>query len=309
MPPRCVATKCLIATTSEGGGLSHNYTYQRSPHAVFKDTLISATCSDPESWFFVFEMLDGKFTFHVGARIPTALRQLQVYTGWGVGEGPGCSFHNIINSIRFPITPTECSARLSSLICCGVVLRRWEVLALLTYDIAEQAEHVEDGPEIVTSEYQPAAHALKPNKHVVQLRLTRQVDFGGLGAFLSGQASWSHECIDTIFNNHMREGPSRQYTQIKKSFFQRDEQRFDLGGGVEAFRGVFDSLQLTFFLNNFMREGRSRQYTQIKKSLFQRGEQRFGNLKLTAEESESSKDQLSTEGKLNGARMSGDHGR
>ncbi|KAH6637426.1 Piwi domain-containing protein [Boeremia exigua] len=83
------------------------------------------------------------------------------------------------------------------------------------------------------------------NKHVVHLRLTRQVDFSGLGAFLSGQASWSPECIDTInFLDHlMREGPSRQYTQIKKSFFQRGEQRFDLGGGVEAFKGVFASLR------------------------------------------------------------------
>jgi len=41
----------------------------------------------------------------------------------------------------------------------------------------------------------------------------------------------------------MREEPSRKYTQIKKSFFQRGEQRFDLGGGVEAFKGVFASLR------------------------------------------------------------------
>ncbi|KAJ4987318.1 eukaryotic translation initiation factor 2c [Stagonosporopsis vannaccii] len=83
------------------------------------------------------------------------------------------------------------------------------------------------------------------NKHTVHLRWTRQVNFSGLGAFLSGQASWSSECIDTInFLDHlMREWPSRQYTQIKKSFFQRGEQRFDLGGGVEAFKGVFASLR------------------------------------------------------------------
>lgn len=41
----------------------------------------------------------------------------------------------------------------------------------------------------------------------------------------------------------MRESPSQKYTQIKKSFFQRGEQRFDLGGGVEAFKGVFASLR------------------------------------------------------------------
>lgn len=89
---------------------------------------------------------------------------------------------------------------------------------------------------------QPGA---RTNKHTVHLRWTRQVDFGGLGAYLSGQASWSPECIDTInFLDHlMREWPSQRYTQIKKSFFQRGEQRFDLGGGVEAFKGVFASLR------------------------------------------------------------------
>lgn len=91
--------------------------------------------------------------------------------------------------------------------------------------------------------------AVKPggrtNKHIVYIRHTRKVDFAGLGAWLGGQASWSTDCIDTInFLDHlMREGPSRQYTQIKKSFFQRGEQRFDLGGGIEAFKGVFASLR------------------------------------------------------------------
>jgi eukaryotic translation initiation factor 2C len=41
----------------------------------------------------------------------------------------------------------------------------------------------------------------------------------------------------------MREHPSRKYTQIKKSFFQRGEKRYDLGKGVEAFKGVFSSLR------------------------------------------------------------------
>jgi eukaryotic translation initiation factor 2C len=53
------------------------------------------------------------------------------------------------------------------------------------------------------------------------------------------------QCIDTInmLDHVMREWPSQNYTQIKKSFFQRGEQRFDLGGGVEAFKGVFASLR------------------------------------------------------------------
>ncbi|CAO2656388.1 Nn.00g051910.m01.CDS01 [Neocucurbitaria sp. VM-36] len=83
------------------------------------------------------------------------------------------------------------------------------------------------------------------NKHTLHLRWTRSIDFNHLQAFLNGQASWDTNCIDTIiFLDHvMREWPSRQYTQIKKSFFQRGEQRFDLGGGIEAFKGVFASLR------------------------------------------------------------------
>lgn len=79
----------------------------------------------------------------------------------------------------------------------------------------------------------------------MHLRWTRKIDFNHLQAFLDGQASWGNECIDTIlFLDHLlREYPSRQYTQIKKNFFQRGEQRFDLGGGIEAFKGVFASLR------------------------------------------------------------------
>lgn len=85
----------------------------------------------------------------------------------------------------------------------------------------------------------------RTNKHIVNLRFTRQVDFNGLNEFLLGRVTWSGECIDTInfFDHLMREVPSQNYTQIKKLFFQRGEQRFDLGGGVEAFKGVFASLR------------------------------------------------------------------
>ncbi|KAI8939451.1 hypothetical protein NX059_003228 [Plenodomus lindquistii] len=94
-------------------------------------------------------------------------------------------------------------------------------------------------------EGRPTKAGARGNKHTLHLRWTRKVDFAHLKAFLNGQVSWSTDCIDTInFLDHvMREWPSQQYTQIKKSFFQRGEQRFDLGGGIEAFKGVFSSLR------------------------------------------------------------------
>ncbi|KAF1946406.1 Piwi-domain-containing protein [Clathrospora elynae] len=94
-------------------------------------------------------------------------------------------------------------------------------------------------------EGRPTKPGARGNKHTIFLRHTRKVDFNHLTSFLEGKVSWTPDCIDTInFLDHvMREGPSQQYTQIKKSFFQRGEQRFDLGGGVEAFKGVFASLR------------------------------------------------------------------
>ncbi|KAF1843981.1 eukaryotic translation initiation factor 2C 2 [Cucurbitaria berberidis CBS 394.84] len=99
--------------------------------------------------------------------------------------------------------------------------------------------------DLDAEEGRPTREGARGNKHTIHIRWTRQVDFNHMQAFLNGQASWSTECIDTInFLDHvMREWPSQQYTQIKKSFFQRGEQRFDLGGGIEAFKGVFASLR------------------------------------------------------------------
>jgi len=62
---------------------------------------------------------------------------------------------------------------------------------------------------------------------------------------LNGKAQWSSGCIDAVnFLDHvLREGPAQKYVQIKKSFFDRGENRFDLGEGIEAFKGCFASLR------------------------------------------------------------------
>ncbi len=41
----------------------------------------------------------------------------------------------------------------------------------------------------------------------------------------------------------MRETPSQKYTQIKRNFFARGQQRTLLGGGLEAFKGVYASIR------------------------------------------------------------------
>jgi len=115
----------------------------------------------------------------------------------------------------------------------------------ITVDLdAEQADE-RRAQGLAPRQAHPGSKPREKNTHTIYIKYTRPVDFNHLQAFLDGQATWSSDCIDTInFLDHvMREGPSQNYTQIKKSFFQRGEERFDLGGGVEAFKGVFSSLR------------------------------------------------------------------
>jgi hypothetical protein len=129
-----------------------------------------------------------------------------------------------------------------------LLLCTYSVLTFLRSGKRMQRDDTRINIDLDAEEGRPTKEGSRTNKHVVNLRFTRQVDFNGLDAFLKGQVSWSPECIDTInfFDHLMRESPSQHYTQIKKSFFQRGEQRFDLGGGVEAFKGVFASLRPVF---------------------------------------------------------------
>lgn len=101
------------------------------------------------------------------------------------------------------------------------------------------------GVDLDAEEGRPTKEGARGNKHTIFLKATKKIDFAKLQIFLEGKVSWGADCIDTInFLDHlMRQWPSQHYTQIKKSFFQRGEQRFDLGSGIEAFKGVFASLR------------------------------------------------------------------
>ncbi|KAJ9620896.1 Protein argonaute [Taxawa tesnikishii (nom. ined.)] len=86
----------------------------------------------------------------------------------------------------------------------------------------------------------------RENKHRVIIRQTNVVRFGSLDGFLAGQSSFTNSCLEAItFLDHLlRESPSKKYTQIKRSFFAKGQQRFSLGGGVEAFAGVYQSIRI-----------------------------------------------------------------
>ena len=86
----------------------------------------------------------------------------------------------------------------------------------------------------------------KENRSRIVIRQTNEVGFQALEAYMRGQADFDNACLETInFLDHLfRESPRLKYTQIKRSFFARGEQRFPLGGGVEAFKGVYQSPRL-----------------------------------------------------------------
>jgi eukaryotic translation initiation factor 2C len=86
----------------------------------------------------------------------------------------------------------------------------------------------------------------KENKHRVAIRQTNRVRIDTLHNYLEGKVAFNNAVLESInFLDHLlREWPALQYTQIKRSFFARGQQRFTLGNAVEAFKGVFASMRI-----------------------------------------------------------------
>jgi eukaryotic translation initiation factor 2C len=86
----------------------------------------------------------------------------------------------------------------------------------------------------------------KSNEHRVVVRYTTTVAFDKLDAYLRGGVTFDQSLLAAInFLDHLlREWPSSQYTAIKRNFFQHGETRYDLGGGIEAFKGVYQTMRI-----------------------------------------------------------------
>jgi eukaryotic translation initiation factor 2C len=80
----------------------------------------------------------------------------------------------------------------------------------------------------------------------VVIRQTNAVRFETLRAHLQGKASFDNGCLEAInfFDHLLRNYPRLKYTPVKRAFFAKGESRFELGSGVEAFKGVYQSLRL-----------------------------------------------------------------
>lgn len=86
----------------------------------------------------------------------------------------------------------------------------------------------------------------KENKHRIVIRQTNEVGFQSLVGYLEGRSDMNNAVVEAIifFDHVLRETPAMKYTQIKRNFFARGQQRFTLSPGVEAFKGVYQSMRI-----------------------------------------------------------------
>ncbi|KAF2864177.1 Piwi-domain-containing protein [Piedraia hortae CBS 480.64] len=87
----------------------------------------------------------------------------------------------------------------------------------------------------------------KPNVHHCVIKPTNPISFQILQGYLNHQCDFDNSILESInfFDHMLRETPSQKYSSIKRSFFARGQQRYNLNGGVEAFKGVYQSLRIT----------------------------------------------------------------
>ncbi|KAL8726906.1 MAG: hypothetical protein Q9166_006395 [cf. Caloplaca sp. 2 TL-2023] len=81
----------------------------------------------------------------------------------------------------------------------------------------------------------------------VHIKKSAHIDLNNIYAYLDGQVDFGPGVIDAInFLDHLiREWPSKQHINIKKSYFDRTAgQKQNVGGGVEAMRGIYQSIRM-----------------------------------------------------------------
>ncbi|KAI9894159.1 MAG: hypothetical protein M1814_004013 [Vezdaea aestivalis] len=84
------------------------------------------------------------------------------------------------------------------------------------------------------------------NEHRISFKRTKQLDLTSVKAYLANRATFDNSILEGInFLDHLlRQWPSERFNQIRRSFFVRDQKPYDLGLGLEAFKGVYQSMRL-----------------------------------------------------------------
>lgn len=89
----------------------------------------------------------------------------------------------------------------------------------------------------------------KPDQVRVVIRQAKsraKIDLNNIYEYLEGKASFGPHVIDAInFLDHLiREWPSKKHYGMKRSYFSRDlGDKYLVSGGVEAMRGVYQSIR------------------------------------------------------------------
>ena len=84
------------------------------------------------------------------------------------------------------------------------------------------------------------------NIHRVKIRRTSKINLQVLQSYLDGRYQFDTTVLEAInFLDHLlRETPSKNLINIKRSYFAREPgDRMLLNGGVEAMKGVYQSLR------------------------------------------------------------------
>ena len=86
------------------------------------------------------------------------------------------------------------------------------------------------------------------NSFRLTMKRTKTLDISILQGYLQGRIQMGTQVLEAVnFLDHLlQEHPSNNpnFIKVKRSFFTRNGQRSDLGGGVEVFRGVYQTLRL-----------------------------------------------------------------
>ncbi|EXJ86436.1 hypothetical protein A1O3_03387 [Capronia epimyces CBS 606.96] len=86
------------------------------------------------------------------------------------------------------------------------------------------------------------------NSFRLHIKKTREMDMSIVQQYLDGRIEFGVPVAEAInFMDHLlREGPSSssQFLSVRRSIFKRQGERKDLGGGIEVWRGIYQSMRL-----------------------------------------------------------------
>ncbi|KAL4924314.1 putative eukaryotic translation initiation factor eIF-2C4 [Aspergillus undulatus] len=113
----------------------------------------------------------------------------------------------------------------------------------LAWSLANYANGINVMVDLDAEQGRPAGRT--PNTFRLVVRPTRTVNLAALNSWLRGQTATSDAALEALnFLEHvLREQPSRNFLAIRRSFFDENGDHKNIGGGVLAFKGVYQAIR------------------------------------------------------------------